>query len=139
MAVHRALRTIHTKGEGDMTDLTDWVAEEIRRSGIVQGVACIMARHTTVAVVIMENEAGLQTDLRDSFERVYPKGIEYQHNTKWGDGNGHSHVRATSLGQTLSLTFDNGAPDLGTWQQIVLIEMDGHGRDRQIVLQLVGD
>ena len=122
-----------------MIDLTDWIVDEIRRSAISQGVACIMAKHTTVAVVIMENEAGLQKDLRDSFERLYPKGIDYQHNQKRGDGNGHSHVRATSMGQTLSVTFDKGVPDLGTWQQVVLIEMDDHGRDRQMVLQLVGD
>ena len=139
MAVHRALLTVRTKGENDIIDLSEWVGKEIERSGMAQGMACIMARHTTVAVVIMENEAGLKADMQDSFERIYPKGLDYQHNQKWGDGNGHSHVRATSLGQSISMTFNEGKPDLGTWQSVVLIEMDDHGRDRQVVLQLVGE
>lgn len=139
MAVQRATRTVHTKGEGDITDLTPWVVETIRNSKMAQGIVCVMARHTTVSVMIMENESGLQADMRASLEALYPKQAEYKHNQAWGDGNGHSHVRATSLGQSITITFDQGKPDLGTWQQIVMMEMDDHGRDRQIVLQLVGE
>jgi secondary thiamine-phosphate synthase enzyme len=139
MATFRAEKRVRTEAEGDMVDLTAWVRERIGASKLKEGIACAFASHSTAAMVLIEDEAGLRQDLKNSLERQFPKGIEYGHNSAWGDGNGHSHVRATSLGQSVTFPFSNGAPDLGIWQQVLLVELDCQGRDRHIVLQLLGD
>ena len=139
MATFRAEKRVRTEGEGDMVDLTAWVRERVGASDLKEGIACVFASHSTATMVLIEDETGLRQDLKNSMERLFPKGIEYEHNSAWGDGNGHSHIRATSLGQSVTFPFSDGAPDLGTWQQVVLVELDNLGRDRHVVLQLVGD
>jgi secondary thiamine-phosphate synthase enzyme len=139
MGTYRKERIVHTKEEGSIVDLTQWVEDCISSSGIGQGLVCVMARHTTAAVTIMENEPGLQGDTRRALERTFPKDAAYAHNASEGDGNGHAHIRSTVLGQSVTISFDKGRSDLGTWQSVVLIELDNHGRDRTVILQLTGE
>ena len=97
MGVFRTVLNIATKEEGDIIDLTGKVSETVKDSGLKAGIACVFVPHTTAAVFVIENESGLRSDLVGSMEKVFPKGFGYAHNTG-GDGNGHSHIRASVLG-----------------------------------------
>jgi secondary thiamine-phosphate synthase enzyme len=94
---------------------------------------------STGAVTTIEYESGLVSDFWRTTERLFPSNIEYRHNLRWGDGNGHSHIRASFLGPSLTVPVENGSLDLGTWQQIVFVELDNRGRHREITVQIVGD
>ncbi len=102
------------------------------------GIACIFVTHTTAAVFITENEPGLRSDLIRSMEKVFPKGLGYAHNVG-GEGNGHSHIRASAFGQSVSVPFNDASLDIGIWQSIVLMELDNGGRPRKLIIQLVGE
>ena len=104
----------------------------------MDGIACVFVSGSTAAVTTVEFEPGLVKDLQEAMERLYPKGIEYEHHLRWGDGNGHSHVRASMLGPSLVVPFKGGELMLGTWQQIVLMELDVRARSRDIVVQVIG-
>ena len=129
---------IATKEEGEIVDLTAKVNETVKDSGLKAGIACIFVPHTTAAVFITENEPGLRSDLIRSMEKVFPKGFGYAHNSG-GDGNGHSHIRASTLGQSVTIPFHDASLDIGTWQSIVLMELDNGGRQRKLIIQLVGE
>ncbi len=140
MATHRQTFSVETKGEPQAIDITDPVAEAIRRSGLREGIACVFAPGSTCAIAANEYEPGLmETDVPAALERLFPKGLRYGHEEKWRDGNGHSHVRSTFLGQSFSVPFGGGRPLLGTWQQIVLFELDTRPRTREVIVQLVGE
>jgi secondary thiamine-phosphate synthase enzyme len=139
MGTFRRVATIGTKGEGDVVDITGLVEETVAESGLKQGMALVFTPHSTAAVVTLENEPGLREDLGRAMERNFPKKMEYQHHLRWGDGNGHSHVRSTFLGASVSLPFDGGRLERGRWQQVVLLEMDVHGRQRDLIVQLLGE
>ena len=79
------------------------------------------------------------SDLKDAFERMAPEAMHYAHNARWGDGNGHSHVRASVLGPSLTVPFSEGSPLLGTWQQIVLVDFDNRPRTRRVIVQIIGE
>jgi secondary thiamine-phosphate synthase enzyme len=138
MGVFRTVLNIATKGEGDIVDLTGKVNATVKDSGLSAGIACVFVPHTTAAVFITENEPGLRSDLVRSMEKVFPKGFGYAHNTG-GDGNGHSHIRASTLGQSVTIPFNDAILDIGTWQSIVLMELDNGGRPRRLIIQLVGE
>jgi len=138
MGVFRIVLNIATKEEGDIVDLTAKVNETVKDSGLKAGIACIFVPHTTAAVFITENEPGLRSDLIRSMERVFPKGSGYAHDSG-GDGNGHSHIRASTLGQSVSIPFNDASLDIGNWQSIVLMELDNSGRPRKLIIQLVGE
>jgi secondary thiamine-phosphate synthase enzyme len=138
MGVFRTILNIETKEEGEIVDLTGKVSEMVNNSGLKAGIACIFVTHTTAAVFITENEPGLRSDLIRSMEKVFPKGFGYAHNVG-GDGNGHSHIRASALGQSVTVPFNDGSLDIGTWQSIVLMELDEGGRPRKLIVQLVGE
>jgi len=140
MAVHRQTISVETKGEGHATDLTDRVSQAIRGSGLTEGIACVFAPGSTCAVALNEFEPGLmETDIPAALERLFPKGIPYGHEERWHDGNGHSHVRSTFLGPSVTFPFGGGKPLLGRWQQVVLFELDTRARTREIIVQLVGE
>jgi len=105
------------------------------RAGLV--VAAVVG--STAAITTIEYEPGLVSDLRKAFERVAPSGVAYDHDARWGDGNGHSHVRASLLGPSVTLPITNGSVVLGTWQQIVLVDFDTRPRTRRVVLQVLGE
>ena len=134
-------REIHvqTRGECDIVNLTDRVQEAVRSSELKDGVVTVFVGGSTAAITTIEYEPGLLQDLPAALERIAPKNIEYKHEETWHDGNGHSHVRASILGPSLVVPFRDRRLCLGTWQQIVLVELDIRARSRNIILQIIGE
>ncbi len=130
---------IKTRGENDILDVSDQVANIVTNSGMTDGIACIFVSGSTGVLTTIEYEPGLLEDLPAALERLAPKDIVYQHHLRWHDGNGHSHVRASMLGPGITVPFREGKLLLGTWQQIAFIEMDVKPRDRRLHVQLVGE
>jgi secondary thiamine-phosphate synthase enzyme len=124
---------------GDVVDVTEGVSEAVRESGLVNGAAIIFIPGATGAVTTIEFEPGLVEDIKKALERLAPIGIDYAHDQRWGDGNGYSHIRASLLGPSLSIPFLERELMLGTWQQIVFLELDNRPRKRKIVVQIVGE
>jgi len=127
-----------TKGEVDIRDITEKVNRALRESEIEDGIVTIFVPGATGAVTTIEYEPGLLQDLPAALERLFPKGIEYEHEYRWHDGNGHSHVRASFLGPSLTVPFRNKTLMLGTWQQVVFVELDNKKRSRRVILQILG-
>ncbi len=130
---------LSTKGNCDVVDITSEVAREVADSGISNGTATIFITGSTAGVTTIEFEPGLVADFKDMWDRVIPPNIPYQHDRAWGDGNGHSHVRASLLSASLTVPFTNKRLALGTWQQIVLLDFDNRSRLREIVVQVIGE
>ena len=128
-----------TRGETDIIDITAEVTDAIKASEIRNGIVTVFVPGATGAVTTIEYEPGLLKDLPAMLERIAPKEIEYEHEKRWHDGNGHSHVRASLLGPSITIPFEDGRLTLGTWQQIVFIELDNKSRSREIVLQIMGE
>jgi len=139
MGNFRKVVQARTRAEGDIVDLTATLREAVRESKLRDGILCAFVAHSTCALFTIENEDGLQADMRGALQRLFPKGIEYEHHLRWGDGNGHSHIRSSFLGPSLAIPFHDGELDLGTWQQPVLMELDNRGRERTLIIQLIGD
>jgi len=130
---------IKTKGELQMIDITEDVSKTVKESKINDGIATIFVPGSTASITTIEYEPGLLKDFPDMLERIAPKDMNYEHENMWHDGNGHSHVRASLLGPSLTVPFTNKQLTLGTWQQIVLIELDTRSRDRSLVVQIIGE
>ena len=130
---------LKTKGDCHIIDVTRQVAQEVADSGLKDGTATVFVTGSTGGVTTVEYESGLLSDLRDLFDRLTPSNIPYQHNLRWGDGNGHAHVRASLLGASLTVPFVDQRLTLGTWQQIIFIDFDNRPRSRELVLQLMGE
>lgn len=128
-----------TKGNGEMADLTGKVVAAVSRSGLSAGIAVVFASGATGAVTTIEYEPGLVEDMKAALERIAPEDIEYAHNERWGDGNGHSHIRASIIGPSLAVPFSEGKLMLGTWQQIVFLDLDTTPRYRRVVVQISGE
>ena len=130
---------VQTLGYTDMHDITHSVQELLTQSGLQGGIATVFVPSSTAGITTLEFESGAINDLKRAIERIAPEGIRYDHDARWGDGNGFAHVRAALLGPSLSLPFTRGKLELGTWQQIILIDFDNRPRGREIKVQLVGD
>lgn len=130
---------VATKGDDDIVDLTDRVQGLVRQHGFRRGQALLFVSGSTAGLTTIEYEPGLLQDLPAAFERIAPRGARYRHEERWHDGNGHSHVRASLLGPSLAVPFEDGALLLGTWQQIVLVDFDNRPRRREVVVQLSGE
>lgn len=130
---------LSTRAKDEIADITEEVQEIVSTSGIRNGIACVFVAGSTAAITTVEHEPGLVSDLHDAMDRLYPKDIDYEHHRRWGDGNGHSHVRATLLGPSLTVPVTDGRLLLGTWQQIVFMEFDNKPRTREVFVQTVGD
>jgi secondary thiamine-phosphate synthase enzyme len=130
---------VSTRGHGDMHDLTESVAAVVARSQVRTGIAHIFQVGSTAAVGSVEFEPGLQKDLPAVLDRLLPPSREYGHEQAWHDGNGHSHLQATLLGQGLTVPVGDGKLILGTWQQIFLLECDTRPRQRTVVLTILGE
>lgn len=131
---------VSSRGEDEMLDITRHVREAVAASGMSDGLATAFLVGSTAAVTTMEFEPGLVNDFPEMMERVAPKtGVEYEHQRRWHDGNGHSHVKASLVGPSLSVPIVDGDLALGEWQQIVLVEFDVRPRTRKIVVQLIGE
>jgi secondary thiamine-phosphate synthase enzyme len=129
----------NTKHEGDIVDITGYVQKAVKKSKLRNGIVCVFVPGATGAVTTIEYEPGLLQDLPDALDRLFPRDITYQHQLRWHDGNGHSHVRASFLGPSLTVPFREKELILGTWQQIVFLELDNSARRRKVILQMVGE
>lgn len=124
---------------GEVRDITDDVQEAVKSSGLCAGTATVFVPGATGAVTTMEYEDGLVKDLGEALERLFPQSIDYAHNQRWHDGNGHSHIRAALIGPSLTVPFLNQSLSLGTWQQIIFLELDNRNRRRRIIVQVMGE
>ncbi len=124
---------------GDVIDLTDRISSEVHDSGLSSGIAAIFVPGATGAVTTIEYEPGLIDDIGNALERLAPESIVYAHDQRWHDGNGHSHIRASIIGPSLTVPFRESRLMLGTWQQIVFLELDNRPRDRRVVVQIMGE
>ncbi len=134
-------RRIHrtTKGDGDFIDITSEVARLVKESGIRTGNVLVFVIGSTGAITTFEFEPGLVADMKDVYQQIAARGRHYHHDDTWGDANGFSHVRASLTGPSLTVPFDDGRLLLGTWQQIVLAEFDNRPREREVVVQVMGE
>ncbi len=128
-----------SRGDGHVLDVTEDVDGILKSSGLERGLVTVFVPGATAGVTTIEYEPGLVADLGRAFENLAPSNLPYAHNERWGDGNGHSHVRAGLLGPSLSVPFSEGRMFLGTWQQIVVVDFDNHPRRRRIVVQIMGE
>jgi len=130
--------SFQTRREMDMVDISSQLAKSIRDSGLKDGIATVFVPGSTGALTTIEYEPGLLEDFPNMLDRVAPRDIDYEHEKRWHDGNGHSHVRASLIGPSITIPFENGRPTLGTWQQVVFVELDARSRSRQLVVQIMG-
>ena len=130
---------VKTKGQDSIIDITKQTSTGIKNSNLKNGIVTIFVSGSTAALTTIEYEPGLLLDFPEMLARIAPQNIEYGHEKMWHDGNGHSHVRASLIGPSLTVPFSNGELMLGTWQQIVLVELDTKSRDRSLVLQIIGE
>jgi len=121
------------KAEFGCRDVTDDVAELVSASGVKEGIVVVSLTGSTGAITTIEFETGALKDLRDALDRIAPTGAHYDHNARWGDGNGFSHVRSALLKTSISLPVVDGEVVLGTWQQIVVLNLDNREREREVV------
>jgi secondary thiamine-phosphate synthase enzyme len=124
---------------GEVLDITDEVQEALEKTSLKTGVVTVFVTGATAAITTIEYEDGLVADLGDALQRIAPVEIDYAHNERWHDGNGHSHIRASLLGPSLTVPFCEGRLMLGTWQQIVFLELDNRPRQRKVLLQIMGE
>ena len=130
---------LSTRGNADVKEITAQIAKLIRESEITNGTVTIFCPSSTSALATIEYESGCVNDLRRLFDEIIPPNREYAHNARWRDGNGHSHIRASLLGPSLTIPFVEGSLTLGTWQQVIYIDFDVRSRQRELVVQIIGD
>lgn len=131
--------SLQSNGNCAMIDITPQVKDQVAEAGINSGTVTLFVAGSTAGVTTIEYEPGLVSDFQNMWEHNVPRNIPYDHDRRWGDGNGYSHVRASLLGASLVVPFNNKRLTLGTWQQIVLMDFDNRPRSRQIVLQIMGE
>jgi len=131
--------SLRTKGFSDMIDMTHHVVEVIERSRIENGLVTVFCPGSTGAVTTIEYESGVIRDLQKAIEKIVPSDIPYEHDKRWGDGNGFSHVRAALMKPGLSIPLVSGRLILGTWQQIIFIDFDNRRRERDVLVHVIGE
>jgi secondary thiamine-phosphate synthase enzyme len=130
---------LETRGDADIQDITGAVANAVHQTGIENGIVTAFCPSATSALTTIEYESGCVSDLRRLFDEIVDPDRHYAHNARWGDGNGHSHVRAALLGPSLTVPFVDGRLTLGTWQQIIFVDFDNRPRRRELVVQVMGE
>ncbi len=131
--------TCHLAEEFGHADVTGQVEELVRESGVGDGVAVVALVGSTGAVTTIEYESGALSDLRAALDRIAPADAHYEHNARWGDGNGFSHVRSALLKTSIAIPVVDGRLQLGVWQQIVVINFDNRPRSREVVATVIGE
>jgi len=139
MSVYTAEINIKTDGEVDIVDITKDIQTQVNKSNIKNGIVCVFVPGSTGTITTIEYEPGLMKDLPKALQRIAPKGEYYNHHETWHDDNGHSHVRASIMGPGISIPIINGRIIHGTWQQIVFVELDTSPRNRNLIVQIVGE
>ena len=130
---------LQSKGNCDIIDITSQVAKNVEESGVNSGIVTLFVVGSTAGITTIEYEPNLVSDFKNMWDRVIPQNIPYEHNKTWGDGNGHSHARASMLGASLIIPFVNKRLTLGTWQQIIFVDFDNRPRSRKIIIQILGE
>lgn len=130
---------LETRGNADVIDITKDVERALRETKAEDGIVTVFVSGSTGAVTTIEYEPGLVKDIRTALERIAPQSAKYEHDKRWGDGNGHSHVRASLIGPSLTVPFVGREMQLGTWQQIVFIDLDNRARQRRLIVQVIGE
>ena len=128
-----------TTADTDIQDLTPDVAQILAQSGVREGQVLVFTPGSTAGITTIEFESGVVFDLEQAIERLAPRDMHYDHDARWGDGNGYSHVRAALLGPSMAVPVIDGKLQLGTWQQIVLCDFDNRPRERRIIVQVMGE
>ncbi len=139
MSVEEIVFRVKTSKELDIKDITPHVKEAVSKTGIKEGIVLVFVPGSTGAITTIEYEPGLLEDFPRALEKLFPKDIRYEHHERWHDGNGHSHVRASFIGPSLMIPLSGGSLTLGTWQQIILCDMDVPAREREIIVKIVGE
>jgi secondary thiamine-phosphate synthase enzyme len=139
MTVKTIMVNINTRGNADILDITEHVTSAVSESGLSDGVVTVFTPSATSGLTTIEYESGCLSDLHRLFDEIIDPDRHYAHNARWGDGNGHSHVRAALLGASFSVPFVNQRLTLGTWQQIIFVDFDNRSRRRELVVQLIGE
>ena len=139
MPVYTRTIKVKTHGFNETHEITSKVQDVLHQSTLRNGVVTVFVPGSTAGITTIEFESGVVEDLKKAIDRLAPQGIHYDHDTRWGDGNGFSHVRAALLGPSLTIPFTDGKLQLGTWQQIVLIDFDNRSRSREIIVNIVGE
>jgi secondary thiamine-phosphate synthase enzyme len=129
---------VQTSGQGDAHDITRTVTNAVRDSGLRDGIVTVFVVGSTAAITTIEFEPGAIGDFNALLDRLAPRDADYRHHLRWGDDNGSSHVRAALVGPSITVPLVDGALTLGTWQQIMLLEVDTRPREREIVVQMLG-
>jgi secondary thiamine-phosphate synthase enzyme len=139
MAIHTSTFQLKTRGFNDVHDVTTTVGDFLKSTKLSNGTVTVFVPGSTAGITTIEFESGVIEDLKRAIERLFPEGIHYDHDARWGDGNGFAHVRAALLGPSLTIPFVKGELQLGTWQQIILIDFDNRPRQREIVVHAMGE
>lgn len=139
MAVETHTIQLQTRGDGHVLDITRQVAAAVTENGLGAGTVTVFCPSATSALTTLEYESGCISDLQRLFDEIVDPARHYAHNARWGDGNGHSHVRAALLGPSLTVPFVDGRLTLGTWQQIIFVDFDNRARHRELVVQVMGE
>jgi secondary thiamine-phosphate synthase enzyme len=137
MAVHCGMLRMDTPGNGATVDITEGVARVVSTSGVDRGVVTVFATGSTVAITTMEYEPGGVSDLAALLERLIPVSADYEHNRLNHDSNAYAHLRAAVIGPSETIPVVSGAPSLGTWQQIVLLDFDNRPRSRTVTVHVL--
>jgi secondary thiamine-phosphate synthase enzyme len=137
--IYRETLATTEEKEVGASDLTEQIRQIVKRSRISDGFVQVFSVGSTGAIISIEFEEGLVLDLKDTLRRLIPRDLNYYHGRNWQDGNAHSHLRATLLGPQLMVPVSNGSPDLGTWQQIAVVNLDSRGRERKVIVTVFGD
>ena len=138
MKVFTQIIELQTGGFPDIIDLSRQVNDIISASGVRNGIVTIFVPGSTAGVTAIEYEPGLLKDLPALCEKLAPRGVTYQHDATWHDGNGYAHLLAALFKPSLQVPVSDGSPTLGTWQQVVLADFDNRSRRRKVVLQVMG-
>lgn len=139
MATYHATIPVSTRGNCEMVDITKDVEKCVANSGLKTGLCTVFCAGSTGSVTTIEFEGGLLKDFPIAMERIAPSSAVYEHHLRWHDGNGHSHIRATILGPSLTIPFTNAKPCLGTWQQVVFVDFDNVSRNRVLEVVVLGE
>lgn len=139
MTVQTKTISLTTRGNADTQDITNQLSQIVGESGLSNGTATVFTSSSTSAITTIEFESGCVSDLRRLFDEIVDPQRHYAHNARWGDGNGHSHVRAALLGPSLSIPFVDRRLTLGTWQQVIFVDFDNKHRRRELVVQIIGE
>ena len=139
MGIHTATLSVQTQGNAQMIDVTNEVAQVVRESGLDAGIVTVFCPGATGAVTTIEYESGAVSDFQRLFDEIAPPDRHYAHNARWGDGNGHSHIRSALLGPSLTVPFVDRSLLLGTWQQIIFVDFDNRPRSRRLIVQVMGE